>query len=48
MSPKSFLYTKFEINMYMIECCSFAIGSPYIVAVVQDLDVQPKLGLVNF
>lgn len=46
MSPKSFLYTKFEINMYMIEFCSFAICSPYIVAV--DLDVQPKLGLMNF
>lgn len=48
MSPKSFLYTKFEINMYMIEFCSFAICSPFIVAVVQDLDVNPKLGLMNF
>lgn len=48
MSPKSFLDTKFEINMYMIEFCSIAICSPYIVAVAQDLVVQPKFGLVNF
>lgn len=48
MSPKSFLDTKFEINMYMIEFCSITICSPYIVAVAQDLVVQPKFGLVNF
>lgn len=42
MSGVSRVYLqKFEINIYMVQACSIAMCSPYIVAVV-NLDIKPK------